>query len=69
MINMNGRQNEYWTASPLRPKSGSNIAKLLLTLHIRFVLAGHSLFLSPVHAPWWAVYKDRSHLNDEKVLP
>ncbi len=24
MINMNGRQNEYWTASPLRPKSGSN---------------------------------------------
>ncbi len=22
MINMNGRQNEYWTASPLRPKSG-----------------------------------------------
>ncbi len=29
MINM----NEYWTASPLRPKSGSNIAKLLL--HMR----------------------------------
>ncbi len=24
MINMNGRHNEYWTASPLRPKSGSN---------------------------------------------
>ncbi len=32
---MNGRQNEYWTASPLRPKSGSNIAKLLL--HISFL--------------------------------
>ncbi len=26
MINMNGKQNEYWTASPLRPKSGSNIS-------------------------------------------
>ncbi len=24
MINMNDRQNEDWTASPLRPKSGSN---------------------------------------------
>ncbi len=36
MINMNGRQNEYWTASPLRPKSGSNIAKLLL--HMRVLL-------------------------------
>ncbi len=23
---MNGRLNEYWNASPLRPKSGSNIA-------------------------------------------
>ncbi len=27
------------------------------------------LFLSPVHAPWWAAYKDRSHSNDEKILP
>ncbi len=25
MININDRQNEYWTASPLRAKSGSNI--------------------------------------------
>ncbi len=33
MINM----NEYWTASPLRPKSGSNIAKLRLTLHMCFL--------------------------------
>ncbi len=24
MINTDGRQNEYWTASPLRPKSRSN---------------------------------------------
>ncbi len=24
MINMNDGQNEYWTGSPLRPKSGSN---------------------------------------------
>ncbi len=28
MINM----NEYWNASPLRPKSGSNITKLLLNV-------------------------------------
>ncbi len=25
---MNGRQNEYWNASPLRPKSGSNTVTL-----------------------------------------
>ncbi len=41
MINMNGRQNEYWTASPLRPKSGSNIAKLLL--HMRFLFLPFTL--------------------------
>ncbi len=35
MINMNDRQNEYRTDSPLRLKSGSNIAKLLL--HMRFL--------------------------------
>ncbi len=29
--------NEYWTASPLRPKSGSNIAKLLLHMHFLFL--------------------------------
>ncbi len=38
MINMNGRQNEYWTASPLRPKSGSNTL-----LHMRFLLQLFSL--------------------------
>ncbi len=43
MINMNGRQNEYWTASPLKPKSGSNIAKLLLTLHKRFLFLPFTL--------------------------
>ncbi len=37
MINMNDRQNEYWTASPLRLKSGSNIAKLLLHMHFLFL--------------------------------
>ncbi len=31
VINMKGRQNEYWNASPLRPKSGSN------TLTLRFL--------------------------------
>ncbi len=25
--------------------------------------------LSPLHVSWWAAYKDRSHSNDEKVLP
>ncbi len=37
-----------------------------------FVQAGRShlqLLLSLLHAPWWAAYKDRSHSNDEKVLP
>ncbi len=33
--------NEYWTASPLRPKSGSNIAKLLL--HMRFIFLPFTL--------------------------
>ncbi len=37
MINMKGRQKEYWTASPLRPKSGSNIAKLLLHMCFLFL--------------------------------
>ncbi len=32
----------------------------LVVLHLR---------LSPLHAPWWAAYKDRSHPNDKKVLP
>ncbi len=41
MINMNGRQNKYWTVSPLRPKSGSNIAKLLL--HMRFLFLPFTL--------------------------
>ncbi len=35
LINMNGRHDEYWTASPLRPKSGSNI---LLHMHFLFHL-------------------------------
>ncbi len=33
------------------------------------VLAGRShlhLLLCPLHAPWWAAYKDRSHSNDKK---
>ncbi len=34
MINM----NEYWNASPLRPKSGSNIAKLLIHNRSLFLL-------------------------------
>ncbi len=50
MINMNGRQNEYWTASPLRPKSGSNIAKLLL--HAFFLSALYSL-LKPKSLCLW----------------
>ncbi len=33
VINM----NEYWTASPLKPKSGSNITKLLLHVRILFL--------------------------------
>ncbi len=41
MFNMNGRQNEYWTVSSLRPKSGSNIAKLLL--HMRFLFLPFTL--------------------------
>ncbi len=43
MINMNGRQNEYWTASPLRPKSGSNIA----TVTYAFSLSSIYSLLSP----------------------
>ncbi len=37
MINMNDRQNEYWNASPLRPKSGSNIAQWLLHMRSLFL--------------------------------
>ncbi len=33
IINM----NEYWSASPLRPKSRSNIAQLLLHMHFLFL--------------------------------
>ncbi len=33
MINM----NKYWTASPLRPKSGYNLAKLLLNMRLLFL--------------------------------
>ncbi len=41
LINMNDGQNEYWNASPLRPKSGSNIAQLLL--HMRFLFLPFTL--------------------------
>ncbi len=27
------------------------------------------LLLSPLHVSWWAAYKDRSHSNDQNVLP
>ncbi len=37
MINMSGRQNEYWNASPLRPKTGSNITLAKLLLHMCFL--------------------------------
>ncbi len=47
MINRNGRQNEYWTASPLRPKSGSNTL-----LHMRFLLRLFS-FLRPKSLCLW----------------
>ncbi len=41
MINM----NEYWNASPLRPKSGSNIAQLLLLSAVYSLLRPKSLCL------------------------
>ncbi len=161
MINMKDRQNEYWDASPLRPKSGSNtllhcvfsfcrllslktqitvfmrilaktgiltdaytcvyvivqsrqkwksvllsnrkrrrthiallfeFQRLKISLYqtaviknawpcyrcspsfrnellvVSWLLVLH-LFLSVLHAPWWAAYKDCSHSNDEKLLP
>ncbi len=152
VISMNGRQNEYWNASPLRAKSGSNtllhwvfsFSRLLsqdlnrcvyedtckdrdsdaykcvyvivqsrqkrkgaLLSHrkrrcthialfvfqqlqigcfktavlinawpcyrcspsFRNELVVLHLFLSLLHVSWWVACKDRSHPNDEKVLP
>ncbi len=56
MINMNGRQNEYWRASPLRPKSGSNIAKLLL--HMRFLFLPFTPFQGLNHCVYEDTCKD-----------
>ncbi len=53
MINRNGRQNEYWTASPLRPKSGSNTL-----LHMRFLLQLFS-FLRPKSLCLWGYLQRR----------
>ncbi len=53
MINRNGRQNEYWSASPLRPKSGSNTL-----LHMRFLLQLFSL-LRPKSLCLWGYLQRR----------
>ncbi len=56
---MNARQNEYWTASPLRPKSGSNTL-----LHMRFHFQLFSLLRPKALCLWgylqrwgfWRIY-------------